>query len=403
MLRKGVLSLDLNGTLGLLFCAYAFSLSFELSLELLLGIKTIFKPFRIIGILILGVFGLKVLVGGIEIDREEKSDVFFYLMIIYGVLISYFRIMSGPFNKGLFYNDLFLVGLNVLVFFVYKNIEVGGKMQLKICYSFLAGVLANSLYIFYGFNFQGVIARQSGFLDNPNYAALSSSAAISFLLVLDNYVKGFFKHVLLYGGVVFLGYIFLITGSRAGLVVLVLSIFLIFVLSNLYRKIVAFLVILGFLLFLLPRSLEDASIAGPLILVKRINKKMEQEDSDVRFVIWKGVFRMLETEGYWGMGLGQYKEKFEQYFSTSSHLYVVNIVERGYFLSTHNDYLAVLTDYGLPSLALYLIFIFFAFIRLIRNILYPDEDDSDYRLLAKYKFILFCSLVVFGISTKSLK
>jgi O-antigen ligase len=401
MFKNGIIRLDLDEIIKVLFCFYAFSIPFELLFEVLFGIETIFKPFRIIGLIILGVFGVKTLKNGLEVLPQEKNDALFYGLIVYGILISCVKIITGPFNLSYFYNDLFLVGLNVLIYFVFKNTRLSHQEVLRIVYFFVAGILGNCLYIFYTFFFRGMAMRQSGFSDNPNYTALAIGAVITFLLLRSNFVKGIWKQLFILFLISFFSYIFLITGSRTGLIILVFAVLIVFAFSSIYRKVLVLSVAVGIGLFLAPQQLSNANIGGPLILVNRINKKLDKDEVDVRFVIWKGVFRMLESEGYEGMGIGQYKDKFDQYFSTEGHLYILNIVERGYFLSTHNDYLAIVTDYGLPGLLLYLFFLLFSFVKLLRRVTYPSEDD-DAKFLIQYKFILICCLIIFGMASENL-
>lgn len=402
MFKNGIIRLDLNQIIKVLFCIYAFSIPFELLFEVLFGIETIFKPFRIIGLIILAVFAIKIMKNGLEVLPEERNDALFYGLIIYGVLISCIKIIAGPFNLNYFYNDLFLVGLNVLIYFVFKNTRLSHPEILRIIYFFLAGILGNCLFIFYTFFFRGITSRQSGFSDNPNYTALAIGAVITFLLLKSNFVKGFWKQVVISILIAFFSYIFLITGSRTGLIILVLAILIVFVFSSIYRKFLVVFVALTIALFLVPQQLSNANIGGPLILVNRINKKLDKDEVDVRFVIWSGVFRMLESEGYEGMGIGQYKEKFDQYFANENHLYIINIVERGYFLSTHNDYLAILTDYGLPGLLFYMFFLLFSFLKLLKRVSYSSEDLHESRFLVQYKFILICCLIIFGMASENL-
>jgi len=400
--RLGQISINLEVLLLWLFRFYAFSLPFELFFEVMFDIDTIFKPFRIIGLSILSVYGIKVLKEGLHLNVYERNDLFYYCAILYGIIISCIRIMEGPFNINLFYNDLFLISLNVLIFFIFKNTKFIIEEFHSIIWYLIAGIIANGLYIFYSFNFLGVVSRQSGFSDNPNYTALGTAMAITFLLLKSNFLKTWWKQFLLVIISLILLYVFMITGSRTGLIILIVSLFLVFIFASIYRKIlVVFFGILAGVIFM-PSYIDNDALENSLVLVKRINSKMDQEEVDVRFVIWDGVFRMLENEGYWGMGIGQYKDKFDSYFTSESHLYIVQIVERGYFLSTHNEYLAILTDFGLPALVLYLAFLGFHLLKRLKNQGGHSNQSELSLFISQYQLLLICCLIIFNMASENL-
>ena len=400
MNRAGQITLDLQKLLYSLFCLYAFSLPFELVFEYLLGIQTIFKPFRIVALSIIGVFGLKVLKEGLWFNKAALPDFFIYLIFFYGLVVSLFQIIFGVFNMGLFFNDTFLIGLNMAVFFVFKNIPMNRKQVINIFQFFIAGVLINSIYTFS--NLLGVFygGRHSGFIDNPNYASLGIAMGISFVLLRFSWPIqriNFLKSI--FGGIILL-IAFASTGSRAGLVIFIFSLLLIFILSSLRKKFLIVVFSLVLTLFILPGQLDQSSSIRSLSMIKRVSKKLDSEVEDVRFVIWRGVFRTLENEGYFGMGIGQFKAKFSRYYNLEPNKLILEIVNRDYFLSTHNDYLALLTDYGLPGLCFYLLFLFLIFrIALIRIQFRSGNEEEDF--LNNFQFLIILSLIGFGMAAEN--
>lgn len=395
------IAVDLDKTIKVLFCAYAFSIPFELAFEILLGIDTILKPFRVISLLLIFVFGLKLLRKGINIQGTERNDLFLYGFILYGIIISLIRIISGYFNIAYFYNDLFQLGLHLMVFFIFKNSLFTYKDLILIFKFLVAGVLLNCLYIFYSFNIFGLISRQSGFSDNPNYVAFGIAAVMTFVLHYSNYVKGIAKQLSMFMIVLFLLYVFMITGSRAGLIVLMFSILLVFFFSTIQRKIMVVISLLISGVFLLPSLVQNYTGNGSFILLNRIADKLGAETEDVRFSIWRGVFRMLETEGYWGLGIGQFKEKFSYYYTAESHSYIIDIVERGYFFSTHNDYLAILTDYGLIGLAFYVLYLFFIGLRNLNKAIKINHEERMLDFWRQYQFIIISCVAIFGMAAEN--
>ena len=198
---------------------------------------------------------------------------------------------------------------------------------------------------------------------------------------------------------IFLLYTFGIEGSRTGFVMFVLANFLIFFFSSVKRKISLVLINGLIVLLLIPGQISNSTLNGPTILFERLNRSIEGEE-DVRFVVWKGVFRVLEKEGYQGMGIGQFKSKFPKYFSGESNPLILAMTQYGYFLSTHNDFLAIVTDYGLPSLLFYFIFLILSFNKLWQQANFHRTDEEG-EFLAQFCFIFFCCIVIFGLAAEN--
>ena len=132
------------------FVVFAFSLPFELILEILFGIDTILKPFRVFSLLIIGTYLMQVIRYGFYYRTEERTDFFIYLIFIYGVIISLYNLIVGVFSMKLFLNDLFLAGLNLTVFFIFKKQFFTGRQAMTIFSFLIFGYLLNSFYTFSG-------------------------------------------------------------------------------------------------------------------------------------------------------------------------------------------------------------------------------------------------------------
>jgi len=374
---------------------------FELILEYWLNVETIFKPFRTLAILILIVFGWQSLrQRGINYFSENYIDFFLYGVFVYGLFISAIRIIGGVFDVRLFYSDSFQIILHVLTFYAFKNTRMTVQQGMKLLWFFVAGISMNALYVAYFFFVKQVFGRLSGFTDNPNYAAFGLVAATTFLLLRSNFTQKFRHQILYLTLILFLIYIFIVTGSRTGLVMFVLANIFIFWFSTVRRKLALLSVSALMVLLLLPQQLDKLKFGGPMILIRRVSQKLDSSEEDVRFIIWRGVFRILEAEGYAGMGIGQYKANFPKYYSTETHSLILEIVNRNYFLSTHNDYLAILVDFGLPSLILYGFFLFFSLKKTFRQLLYPPEDPDE-KFLRQFCFIILCCIITFGFAAEN--
>jgi len=398
MQNTNAISIDLDKVLFTLFCVYAFSMPFELILEVLFGIDTIFKPFRVISLLIIGVYGIKVLRQGMSLDVRNNADWLLYGVFIYGILISLFRMIGGVFNMGLFMNDLFQSGLYVMTFFIYKTLLLTKEQALIIIYFFIAGLLVNSSYSF--FEFLLYYDRQAGFTDNPNYVAFGLVAGTTFLLLKTNYKTKLFHHFIFAIFILFMIYMFGIAGSRTGLIMFIVANFFVIFFANIKRKVVIFFISLLVSILLFSNQLTSSSMGFRVPLIERVLNNIHTEGRDIRFTVWEGVFKILEDRGYAGIGIGQYKANFAQYYSEVPDKLILEIVNRGYFLSTHNDYLAILTDYGLPSLVLYVAFLFFTLMKGIKKLNYPSGNDNE-KLLAQFNFSFFICIIIFGIAAEN--
>ncbi|MEM6963164.1 MAG: O-antigen ligase family protein [Bacteroidota bacterium] len=393
------IQLDLDKVIVTLFCCYALSMPFELILEILYGVDTIFKPFRICSIAIIGVFVIKVITQGLYVDQRDRVDWWLYGVFIYGGIISCFKIITGVFNMKLFINDAFQFSLHVATFFVYKSVPISKEQAFRIFRWFIIGVFINAIYITY--LFIGIKSgREAGFTDNPNYAAFGLVAASVYLILQLNFPQKsmirFWKILL----ILFLLYTFGIEASRTGFLMLVIAGFLIFLFIDWAGKIklVSVVVLLSFVL--LSRQSTNLAFDGPLVLLERISTKIESGETDVRFVVWRGVFRVLESEGYEGLGIGQFKANFPRYFSEESDPLILAMTQYGYFLSTHNDYLAIITDYGLPSLIFYFVFLGVTFLRLLRQTNYHRADRAT-DFLTQFCFILFTCIIFYGLTAEN--
>ncbi len=400
MQNSRIIQIDLDKTLVTLFCCYALSMPFELILEIIFGIETIFKPFRIMSMIIIGVFGLKVLTQGIYLDKRDRADWFLYGVFIYGIIISCFKIITGVFNMGLFINDSFQFSLHVATFFIYKSTPISKDQAFKIFRWFLIGVTINAVYISYSFLIFND-ARNAGFTDNPNYGAFGIVAASTYLILKTNFesnrLSNFWSLIL----ILLLLYTFGVEGSRTGFVMFVIACFLIFFYSDLKRRITLVVVSTLIMLMLVPgQQSSNGKLTGPMVLIYRLNQSIDDGGEDVRFVVWRGVFKVLEREGYEGMGIGQFKANFKKYYSEEPHQLIVEMTQYGYYLSTHNDFFAIITDYGLPSLLFYFIFLTITFFKLMHRANYHRADKEE-EFLSQFCFIFFCGMIIFGMSAEN--
>lgn len=400
MLDQFTWRIDLHKVLLGLFCAFAFVLPFELIFEMLLDIDTKLKPFRIICLLIIGVYGLRLLRGKFSLSTVMRTDIFIYSVFVYGLIISLLRIITGIFHFGLFYNDIFQTGLLLATFFIFKNTVVSQTQSFRIMKFFITGFLINSLYTAYDYFVLGHLGRQSGFLDNPNYAGLGLTAIIIYLILRFNYLSGFKKKMGQLALMALFFTTFIIAGSRTSIVMILFAGIVIFVFSKTQVKLFITSFIVMLILALLPQRLGLFSGFAAENLANRVNHSLQSEEVDVRLIVWEGIFRSLEENGFMGMGVGQFKAQFSQYYGDESNKLILEIVNRGYHLSTHNDYLAVLTDYGIPGLILFVLFLLLSLKDKFLD-LFNQQTDLSTKFLNQYSFIIISCLIIFGITAEN--
>ena len=402
MSSGAVLQVDFDRLLVLLFQGYAFSLPFELVLEVLFGIETVLKPFRVISILIVLVYLGKCLHQGCFLFASEKKDFWLYAVFAYGLFISMIRMITGIFNLKIFINDTILFSLCLMVYFIFKNTALSSRQLVRIFQFLMAGLLLNSLAILSFIGIQSGGIREAGFMDNPNYVAFALTGAIVYILLKSSALVRLHHQILALTLVGFFIFIFGIQGSRGSFILLAIAGFFIFLFSDLKKKValIGFIVLLG--VGAVSQLQETDNVVSGLNLLRRISNKGAAADvqEDIRFPVWRGLFQVLEEKGYAGMGIGQFKAQFARHFADSPRWRIQEMVNYGYYLSPHNDYLSVLADYGLPSLVFFMVF-FFINILHQWNQLSQVTQENPYFYLYQFQFIFLICLAVFGMGAEN--
>ncbi|MBL4708654.1 MAG: O-antigen ligase family protein [Flavobacteriales bacterium] len=393
---KARINVNFDNLIHKLVCLYAFFIPFERVLKVFFSIDTILKPYRIVAILIILSFGLKLFFRW-NSNKEIKEDIFLYLLFVYGLIITLFRMLTAKFYLGYLLNDLFQMGLYLAIFIVIRHINLNVKKVFTILKYLTVGIVLNSIYVFYSYYFLFHIRRQGGFMDNPNYLALSLVIAIVLLIMRRSEFKGTFRKILWTILVFFLGYVFTITGSRTGFVLLSVCFLIMFLFFSKKQKWAIFLIFIGLFTFFQIDSLSTYNNSSSLILVRRLKNKANTED--VRIPIWKGTIRAANASNFLGLGVGQFKGRFKEFYKEENNSQIRRMVERDYFFSPHSDYLAILVIYGLPGLIFYILFLALTG----RKILYQVRSaiDIDQKTYYQYSLLILTIVVIFGITSES--
>lgn len=392
---RGIIKIDFDKLIHSLVCLYAFFIPLEKILEVFLGIDTVFKPYRVLAILIFAVFAVKMCYRWTR-NTEIKKDVFLYLIFAYGLIITLYRMITTNFGMSHMLNDGFQTGLYVGVFVVMRHINLDMKRLLVVLKSLAIGVIANAFFVFYNFYVLQGYTRGSGMMDNPNFLAFSLLVVMLLMISRRSKLDNIYKKVAWAITLFFLAYVFIIAGSRTNLVILAIGLLINFFFSSGKdkRTLIGFGLITFFLLEI--GGATSVRKSGPLILVQRTQRKSAEDN---RIPVWKGVLRASEATNYMGLGLGQFKTRFREFYYEENNLLIRRMIERNFFLTSHSDYLELLVVYGIPGLICYLIFLILSG----RDLWYRLRSTSnpEHKIYYQFGLIVFVGLLLFGITSEN--
>jgi len=373
-----------------------FLIPFEHVLDIFFGVDTVLKPYRVMSILIIMAYALKLTQNGGG-KANFLDDLALYLIFLYGIIVSLVHMATGSFSMRMFNNDMFQISLYLFTYFIIKNIYLNRDKWYRLFWCLTIGIIGNSYYIFVDFFFNGNYKRAEGFMSNSNYVALSIVVAIAFILYRLSVTQKWWKQLLFAGLVLFLLFVFPVTGSRSGLAILVVLLLLFFIFASFKAKfrIVIVSVLLG--IGILSQNLEKINVGASFVLTNRVAKKINVED--VRVPIWRGAIRAADGVHYMGLGIGQFKYNFPSFFQREYHKTILEFVNRGAYMSAHSDFVTLLVVYGFVGLILYLYFLF----HISRRILFRVElaRDLEDKRFFQFNLMMIVALVIFGIGSEN--
>ena len=382
-----MVKVNLDTLLFRLMCLYAVFIPLDAFLEVYFNIETVLKPYRLVAILILLVFSVK----SLKVVRKNphwRSDWLLYAVFIYGLLVSSLRMMFTPFNLAYFISDSIQITLFILIFIVLRYTEISLSRAKTIVKFLVVGICINGFVIFNNFFILKQYGREAGLMDNPNHMALGVIISMVYLITTWSDQNSLSSRLFRIAIALFLGYILIITGSRAAILILgglgVLSIYY----SSVKGKFILVLfVVLGISFITVLKSMEFNQ-RGPLILLNRFEKKTSSDDP--RLLLWGGIIKASEQNYFLGLGIGQFKANFRDYFAEENNDLIKRVINRGYFLSPHSDYFALLAVYGIFGLLAYLLFL----VRSSLRILYEFNRSENAAEKNFYQLLLFSLLTI---------
>lgn len=383
--------------LRLLLRLYAFSLPFDGAWKIAFGVDTIFKPYRLLGIAVIALFGLKMIARGKppRFDGYDKAFAFIFTWGLAMAILWYLVAGTGVLQWAFW--DLTLMMFAFLSYLVQKNEMNGLEDAHLITRAFTAGTVASvAIYqVAFGSMTQG---RFMAFFDNPNRLAVALTASIIFLvasILFQDRRRTTFWFCFRASILLLLGAALFFTGSRGALAALGLGLLVLIVPLSARRStrgrgalraagLMPIFVLGGFVVsFAVDRHGSESGA------VLRYQSGMGGA-ADNRLDIWEAAWNVSADHYFIGVGTAQYRYYHGSYVSRLEQLRSQKSDEHEH-LGTHSDYLNLLASNGLLSLLLYLGIAVSSYRRLsvgIRRYAGPRLD-----VLASYQPLLIAMLV----------
>lgn len=295
-------------------------------------------PMKVIGAVVLGGWFVNM---GIQRKTGFKFDRFVIVLILFlvwcGVSLAFAVEPGVALSRVFTYTQL---ALATLMFS--SVVDTPGRMR-GVCWSFVIWVTASTLLAVVMY-YLGMTPNASGLVGNRNLLATYINVAIVCAYLLHQETRDGARRMVLVTclPVLFLG--LALTFSRAGLIVLVLTIVLVWYRVARQRK---FLLLVGtigmmcMLTFVLPAAFWQR--AGSIVPAIR-----KQEDTfGARLRLWRVALRMVEDRPIVGVGPGNYVAAYPRYARGGDQLFQTFV--------THNAYMGMAAETGVLGLGLFLL------------------------------------------------
>lgn len=295
-------------------------------------------PMKVIGAVVLGGWFVNM---GIQRKTGFKFDGFVIVLILFlvwcGVSLAFAVEPGEALSRVFTYTQL---ALATLMF--NSVVDTPGRMR-GVCWSFVIWVTVSTLLAVVMY-YLGLTPNASGLVGNRNLLATYINVAIVCAYLLHQETRDGARRMVLATclPILFLG--LALTFSRAGLIVLVLTIVLVWYRVARQRK---FLLLVGtigmmcMLTFVLPAAFWQR--AGSIVPAIR-----KQEDTfGARLRLWRVALRMVEDRPIVGVGPGNYVAAYPRYARGGDQLFQTFV--------THNAYMGMAAETGVLGLGLFLL------------------------------------------------
>ncbi|MGB5025308.1 MAG: O-antigen ligase family protein [Saprospiraceae bacterium] len=324
----------------ILFCVYVFMLPFENITKVMWQIESPYRPYRILALLI----GLLIVISrkpqGLKFYKNDLNLVWVYL---FGLIPSMIAWSKGMLLAESFWLTSIQYFIVLWIFLLIKSLPFTIRNIYQCMDLFCFGVVINSIYMLYLFGFEDM-GRQSGWMDNPNFAAFACNVAFTYFFYQFYHtpasgIKKFSWLVAVF--ILFAG--LLVTGSRSALISFALSMILIILFQFNWKQTMAKTGLVVISLLLLSLIIDFNRLADAIPAWNRLVTLSGKEEA--RSTLWLKGLEAFKDSDFIGLGIEQFKnpKNYSRFVGQTENVSVAN--QAGLVL--HNDYLTVLVEYGI--------------------------------------------------------
>jgi O-antigen ligase len=390
-------SIQVRKILVVLSYLYVALIPFEEILLFFFEIDTVLKPYRIIALFILFFSLLYKSNSKGLVFITDKLDYLLLSIHAIGLFITLIYLLIGEVNVPSFINDGSQTLFIFLVYISLKKINFERDEFINLLKIFVFSMLFSVGNIIYNFYFISIFERQSGFLSSPNSASRGIVISIFVLIYLlfknIKNQKSFYSLInLTLLAVFFLG--LLATGSRAGLVAVIMGITIFFIMGlngipwkkfSIPITLIAITITISQLfssgLSIIPQQ-EDNYV------FQRYN--VEESEENVRVYIWQSGINVAFDHFLMGVGIGQYKEYHNFYIKQIENVPLL-FKTREDPLGLHNAYLYIFVQYGVIP---FLLFLFYLYKNVYRTF-FDSINANEQKLFKVLLLVLLLQVIMF--------
>ncbi|PLX20033.1 MAG: hypothetical protein C0601_00305 [Candidatus Muiribacterium halophilum] len=269
----------------------------------------------------------------LAIKKRVKIDITLMSIFLLFIPINYFFLKDAPWFR--FESTINTVGFILASYFIFlffntvKNKEIFFKPLLLVFFIEKILFLMQKAGFFVLGNLSGRNAL-TGSLGNANLCAFIFVISISFSLFLYNKKEKIVNRYILVSDIVISIACIIISLSRSGIIGMF------------------FLILLSTFMKVRDKKKKAYVIFSCILLTYLMFDRFHINDSILqRIFIWKVSFKMFLENPLLGVGLGNFKNAFFEYYSRVIRLqYLDFLPENTFAMHSHNDYLQLLSEFG---------------------------------------------------------
>jgi O-antigen ligase len=381
--------INIRRVLIFLLHLYAVAIPFEFFFEYVLEIDTYFKPYRIIAISII----LLSIFQRMSWLRKGQGDHLLLGVHIIGLIVTFCWTFFRDIAWITFFNYIHVL-LSFVVLLVVHGLKLSRDELSALIKTLVITLIGVSVFITVPAYLYGEFERFSGFYKNPNYAAFAINFTIFYLTIIIGRSKRLIQFMILLPLLVHQVMALLATGSRSGIIAMIILMLLIFLVAfSGWRKLFALTLVLLLPFVFNIKPLVDQYINKEASIgVNRLLKLREEANNEVRLSLWRGGWDAAKDHYFIGIGIQQFNAGFQEYMKDYRGWWTA----RDYGLGLHSLYLTILVEYGFLA---FLLLLFYLIGQLRQRV---DDLLAELSAVNILKGIVFLQLMLFAFTTTTL-